>query len=103
MEFSRTVEVKAPIEDVWALAAEIPVVAACIPAVRDVRMIGAEDFTCLLVQHVGSVKASFALTTRLQTDAASRTVVTTSEGQDQALSSTVKATQTFVLVAAART
>jgi carbon monoxide dehydrogenase subunit G len=100
MEFSRTVEIKAPIEDVWALAAEIPAVAACIPGVRDVRMTGAEDFTCLLVQHVGSVKASFALTTRLQADAASRTVVTTSEGRDQALGSTVKATQTFVLAAA---
>jgi uncharacterized protein len=96
MEFSRTVEVNAPLEDVWGLAADIPAVAACIPGVRDVRMTGAEEFTCKLVQRVGSVKANFALSTRLRTDDATKTVVTTSEGQDMGLG-TVKASQTFLL------
>src|ERR1700738_3050149 len=97
VDYSRTVEVAAPLEDVWALAADIPAVAGCIPGVKDLKMVGADEFSCLLVQHVGSVKASFALRTRLQVDAATRTVITTIEGQDRALSSTVKATQVFEL------
>jgi carbon monoxide dehydrogenase subunit G len=99
VEFSRTVDIAAPVEDVWALTADIEAVAGCIPGVRDLEMAGPDEFTCKLVQRVGSVKAAFALRTRLQVDEAARTVVTTSEGQDQSLASTVKAVQTFAISA----
>jgi len=100
MDFSRTVEVAAPIEEVWALTADIEAVAGCIPGVRDLEMVGPGEFTCKLVQHVGSVKAAFSLRSTLQVDEATRTVVTSSSGQDRGLGSTVKAAQTFVLSAA---
>jgi uncharacterized protein len=97
MDFSRTVEVAAPMADVWALAGDIPAAASCIPGVQELEMVGPGEFTCLLVQHVGSVKAKFALRTKLVVDDATRTVVTTSDGVDRSLGSTVKATQTFSL------
>jgi uncharacterized protein len=97
VEFSRTVEIAAPIEDVWALTADIEAVAGCIPGIRDLEMTGPDEFTCKLVQHVGSVKAAFELRTRLEVDKAARTVLTTSEGRDRGLASTVKAVQTFVI------
>ena len=105
MDFSRTVEVAAPIDDVWALVGDVPAAASCIPGVRDVEMNDDHSFTCLLVQHVGSVKASFALQTRLEVDPTERIVVVSSEGVDRGLSSSVKATQkfTFSEVDAART
>jgi uncharacterized protein len=95
MDFSRTVDVAASIDEVWALTADIEAVAGCIPGVRDLEMVGPDEFTCKLVQHVGSVKAAFALRTQLQFDEAARTVVTTSAGQDRGLGSSVKAVQTF--------
>lgn len=58
---------------------------------------GPAEFTCLLVQQVGSVKASFALRTRLETDEASHMVTAVSSGQGRVLGSSVKATQRFVL------
>jgi carbon monoxide dehydrogenase subunit G len=97
VEFSRIVDIAAPAENVWALTADIEAVAGCIPGVRDLEMTGPGEFTCKLIQRVGSVKAAFALRTRLQVDVAARTVVTTSEGQDRSLASTVKAVQTFVI------
>jgi carbon monoxide dehydrogenase subunit G len=100
MDFSRTVEVAAPIAEVWALTADIEAVAGCIPGVRDLEMVGPGEFTCLLVQHVGSVKAAFALRSSLLVDEASRTVTASSTGQDRGLGSAVKAAQTFVLSAA---
>lgn len=100
MEFSRTVEVDAPIDEVWALTADIEAVAGCIPGIRDLEMVGPGEFTCLLVQHVGSVKATFALRSSLQVGEANRTVTATSTGQDRGLGSSVKATQKFVLSAA---
>ena len=97
MDFSRTVDISAPIDEVWALTSDIEAVAECIPGVRDLEMTGPDEFTCKLVQHVGSVKAAFALRTRLQVDKEARTVVTTSEGRDRSLASTVKAVQTFTI------
>jgi carbon monoxide dehydrogenase subunit G len=99
VDFSRTVDISAPIDEVWALTSDIEAVAECIPGVQDVEMTGPDEFTCKLVQRVGSVKAAFALRTRLQVDKAARTVVTTSEGQDRGLASTVKAVQTFTISA----
>ena len=99
MDFSRTVDISAPIDDVWALTSDIETVAECIPGVRDVEMTGPDEFTCKLVQRVGSVKAAFELRTRLQVDKAARTVVATIEGQDRGLVSTVKAVQTFTISA----
>jgi carbon monoxide dehydrogenase subunit G len=97
MDFSRTVEVDAPIDEVWALTADIEAVAGCIPGIRDLEMVAPGEFTCLLVQHVGSVKAAFALRSSMQVDEANRTVTATSTGQDRGLGSTVKAAQKFVL------
>jgi carbon monoxide dehydrogenase subunit G len=97
VDFSRTVDICAPIDEVWALTGDIEAVAGCIPGVRDLEMTGPGEFTCTLVQHVGSVKAAFALRSRLQVDDAARTVVTTSEGRDPRLASTVKAVQTFTI------
>jgi carbon monoxide dehydrogenase subunit G len=95
MDFSRTVDVAATPDEVWALTDDIEAVAACIPGVRDLEMVGPGEFTCKLVQHVGSVKAAFALRTQLQVDEAQHTIVTTSSGQDRSLGSSVKAVQTF--------
>jgi uncharacterized protein len=100
VDFSRVVEVAAPIDEVWALTTDIEAVAGCIPGVRDVAMVGPGEFTCLLVQHVGSVKASFSLRCSLQVDEAARTVTATSTGQDRGLGSAVRAAQTFALAAA---
>jgi carbon monoxide dehydrogenase subunit G len=100
MDFSRTVDVAAILDEVWALTSDVRAVAACIPGVQDLEMVGPDEFTCLLIQRVGSVKAAFALRTRLQVDDATRTVTATSSGQDHGLRSSVKATQTFVLTAA---
>lgn len=100
MDFSRTVDVAASIDEVWALTADIEAVAGCIPGVRELEMVGPGEFTCQLVQHVGSVKAAFALRSSLQVDEATRTVSATSAGQDRGLGSSVKAAQTFVLAAA---
>jgi len=100
MDFSRTVDVAASMDELWALTGDIESVAGCIPGVRDLEMAGPDEFTCKLVQHVGSVKASFVLRTQMQVDEATRTVSTTSSGQDRGLGSSVKATQTFVLTEA---
>jgi uncharacterized protein len=99
MDFSRTVDIAASIDEVWALTADIEAVAGCIPGVRDLEMVGPDEFTCMLVQRVGSVKAAFALRTQLQVDRAAREVVTTSAGQDRSLGSSVKALQTFGIAA----
>lgn len=99
MDFSRTVEVASPIDEVWALVGDVAAVAGCIPGVKDLEMTGADSFTCRLAQHVGSVKADFALTTRLEVDEGKRTAVASSEGNDRGLSSTVNATQRFALSA----
>jgi uncharacterized protein len=97
VDFSRTVDISAPIDEVWALTADIEAVAGCVPGVRDIEMTGADEFTCTLVQRVGSVKAEFALRSQLRVDEAARTVVTTSAGRDRKLASTVKAVQTFTI------
>lgn len=97
MDFSRTVEIAAPFDDVWALVGDIPAAAGCIPGVRDLEMVGDDAFTCVLEQKVGSVKAKFSLKCRLSVDAGSRVVDVTSEGQDRSLGSTVKATQRFTI------
>jgi uncharacterized protein len=99
VDFSRTVDIGASIDEVWALTADIPAVAGCIPGVRDLEIVGPDEFTCKLVQHVGSVKATFALRIHLQIDKGARTVVTSSAGQDRVLASSVKAVQTFGIAA----
>jgi carbon monoxide dehydrogenase subunit G len=95
MKFSRTVEIKAPFEEVWALLNDVPAVAQCIPGVRDVKMAGPTKFTCKLTQRVGSAKANFDLRTTLDIDEASRVVIQHSDGRDRALGSTVNAQQKF--------
>ena len=97
MDFSRTVTVAGSTDELWKLTREVKAVAGCIPGIRDLDMTGPAEFTCLLVQQVGSVKASFALRTRLETDEASHMVTAVSSGQDRVLGSSVKATQRFVL------
>lgn len=97
MEFSRSVEIKAPFEDVWALVNDVPSVAECIPGVQDVDMSGPTAFTCKLVQRVGSAKANFDLSTTLDIDESARVVTARSDGRDRALGSTVSAQQTFSL------
>lgn len=97
MEFSRSVEVKAPVDDVWALVNDIPSVAQCIPGVSDVVMESDSSFTCKLVQRVGSAKANFDLTSKLQVDEGTRTVLAQSDGKDRALGSSVSAKQTFAI------
>jgi uncharacterized protein len=97
MDFATTVEVAAPLDEVWALTREIPAAAACIPGVTDLEMAGPGEFTCLLVQHVGSVKARFALRTHLEADEGLRTVTASSEGSDRGLGSRVRAAQTFTI------
>jgi carbon monoxide dehydrogenase subunit G len=95
MNFSRSVDIAASIDEVWALTVDIEAVAECIPGIQDLEMVGPDEFTCKLIQRVGSVKAAFALRTQLQVDKAAHTVVTTIAGQDRKLGSSVKAVQTF--------
>lgn len=97
MEFSRTVEIDAPFEKVWALVNDVPSVATCIPGVSNVEMSGPTAFTCKLVQRVGSAKANFDLTSSLDVDEAASEVVAQSDGRDRALGSTVNARQVFRL------
>jgi carbon monoxide dehydrogenase subunit G len=99
VDFSRSVDIAAPVDEVWALTADIEAVAGCIPGVQDVKMAGPDQFTCKLVQRVGSVKATFALRTQLQVDKQGRKVVVTSTGQDRSLGSSVKASLTFGIAA----
>jgi uncharacterized protein len=100
MDFSRTVQIAAPVSDVWALTGDVPTVAGCIPGVREVQMTGPGEFSCLLAQQVGSVKAAFALRARLEIDEAARTVIATVSGQDRRLGSSVQARQTFAVAPA---
>lgn len=93
MEFDRTVEIDAPIDAVWALVADIPLVASCIPGVTGVEMTGDDRFACKLVQRVGSAKANFTLASVLEVDEPARRVVVDSDGRDRALGSTVSARQ----------
>ena len=95
MNFSRSVDIAASIDEVWALIADIEAVAECIPGVQDLEMVGPDEFTCKLIQRVGSVKAAFALRTHLHVDEPAHKIVTTIAGQDRALGSSVKAVQTF--------
>jgi uncharacterized protein len=97
MDFSRTVAVAGSTDELWELTRDVKAVAECIPGVQDLAMTGPGEFTCLLVQQVGSVKAKFALRTRLETDEVARTVTAVSSGQDRGLGSSVKATQRFAV------
>jgi carbon monoxide dehydrogenase subunit G len=97
MEFTRTVEIDAPLQDVWSLVNDVPAVALCIPGVSDVVMDGDTAFTCKLIQRVGSAKANFDLRSTLDIDAASWRVLAQSDGRDRALGSSVSARQTFSL------
>jgi uncharacterized protein len=97
MEFTRTVEINAPLDAVWSLLNDVPAVAQCIPGVSAVVMDGDTAFACKLVQRVGSAKANFELNSTLEIDAASRVVFAQSDGRDRALGSSVSARQTFSL------
>ena len=97
MEFSRTVEIDAPFDVVWALVNDVPSVASCIPGVSNVEMSGPTAFTCKLTQRVGSAKANFDLSSTLEVDEESKQVVAQSDGKDRALGSTVSARQSFSL------
>jgi len=97
MKFNRTVEIKAPFDEVWALLNDVPAVAQCIPGVSDVRMTGPTKFVCRLTQRVGSAKANFDLRTTLDIDEEAHVVVQHSDGRDRALGSTVNANQTFAV------
>jgi carbon monoxide dehydrogenase subunit G len=97
MEFTRSVEIDAPMAEVWALVNDVPSVAMCIPGVSDVVMQGDAAFACKLMQRVGSAKANFELQSTLEVDEGSRVVVAKSEGRDRALGSSVSALQTFSL------
>jgi carbon monoxide dehydrogenase subunit G len=100
MEFSRSLELDAPFGEVWSLVNDVPLVAACIPGVKQVEMVGPREFTCTLTQHVGSAKANFALRSTLEVDEDARVVTALSDGRDRALGSSVKAKQRFALEAA---
>ena len=100
MDFSRSVEIAAPFEEVWALVNDVPSAATCIPGIHDITMIAERAFTCVLTQKVGSVRARFALTSELVADDARRVVTAQTRGADPALGSTVDARQTFTLVPA---
>jgi carbon monoxide dehydrogenase subunit G len=97
MEFSRTVEIDAPFDVVWALVNDVPSVATCIPGVSNVEMSGPTAFTCKLAQRVGSAKANFDLSSTLEINEETKEVVAQSDGKDRALGSTVSARQTFSL------
>ena len=97
MEFSRSVRVAAPLDEVWALVNDVPAAAGCIPGVRQVEMVGDREFTCVLAQTVGSVKANFSLHNTFDVDEDNRVVTATSEGADRGLGSKVKAVQNFRL------
>jgi uncharacterized protein len=100
MEFTKSVEINAPLADVWALVNDVPAVAMCIPGVSDVVMQGSSGFACKLVQRVGSAKASFDLLSTLEVNEAERSVLAQSDGRDRALGSSVSARQTFTLAEA---
>lgn len=97
MEFSRTVEINAPFDQVWGLVNDVPSVASCIPGVSNVEMTGDRTFTCKLMQRVGSAKANFDLSSTLDVNDADNEIVAQSDGKDRALGSTVSARQTFRL------
>jgi carbon monoxide dehydrogenase subunit G len=97
MEFTRSEQIKASIDEVWALVDDVPAVALCIPGVSDVVMSESNAFTCKFLQRVGSAKANFDLSSTLEVDEGTRTVLVQSDGRDRALGSSVSAKQTFAL------
>jgi uncharacterized protein len=100
MEFTKSVEINAPLDDVWALVNDVPAVAMCIPGVSDVDMKGSSAFACKLVQRVGSAKANFELLSTMDINEDDRSVIAQSDGRDRALGSSVSARQTFRLAEA---
>lgn len=97
MEFERTVRIKAPLDQLWALTDDLETVAACIPGVSDFHMETPQVFRCRLSQRVGSVKANFDLRNELTDIAPGQSLTVVSQGNDRALNSAVKANQTFHL------
>jgi uncharacterized protein len=97
MEFNRTAQIDATLDELWALTGDVLAVANCIPGVQDPQMTSETEFTCTLVQRVGSVKANFKLRSDIRVDEAQRVVTVISEGADRNLASTVKATQRFTM------
>lgn len=95
MEFQRTVHITASLPEVWTLVDDIPAVASCIPGLHDLELTSAHEFGCIISQRVGSVKANFALRTVIVDMEPQCMLTAVSEGRDDVLNSSVKATQQF--------
>jgi hypothetical protein len=95
MQFQRTVRLDSPLDEVWALTDELETVAGCIPGVSGFEMVDDRSFRCRLVQKVGAVTADFRLHSELRDVHERESLTVASQGKDDKLHSTVRATQTF--------
>ena len=95
MQFSGTVDIKAPREKVWAFLIDPNQVGSCGPGVESIEVVDATHFRARAKVGVGFISAKFVVDLELaETDAPNRAVI---KAHGQAPGSAVDATATMLL------
>jgi carbon monoxide dehydrogenase subunit G len=86
--------VEAPVEAIWALLQDVHRIAACVPGVEDVEVVGPDHYNGVLKIKIGPISAAFAGRVTIIERTPMERLAAEVAGQDKGLVSWVKATFT---------
>jgi carbon monoxide dehydrogenase subunit G len=89
MKLDGTIDIAAPIADVWAVVVDPTDLASCVPGVRDVHQIDERTFTGSVRASVGPLDGDFAFRSVLTSATPRSDVVVDVEGTDSVTNSRV--------------
>lgn len=101
MEIEKTLHLAAPPAQVWALLLDPQAMAACVPGMQSVEIVGPDEYTALMQVKIAFVSARFRLRTRIVQRDEPHYLKAEGTGEDAAVASSLKQTTEVFLEAAA--
>lgn len=99
MEIEKTLTVSAPREQVWALLLDPQVMAAAVPGMQSIDVLGPTEYVAVMHQKISFISAKFKLRTRIVEQHAPQYLRVEGTGEDHSVASSLKQRSEVFLVA----
>jgi uncharacterized protein len=90
MDLDQTLELSAPIQQVWHLLLDPQAMASCVPGMKSIEVIGPDDYLAQMHVKIAFVSANFKLKTKVLEKHAPYYLRSIGTGEDLALASSLK-------------
>jgi uncharacterized protein len=90
MEIEKTLLLQAPPQQVWALILDTQAMASCVPGLRSVELIHADEYLALMQVKLAFINARFKLRTRITERDEPHRLVAEGTGEDSSVASSLK-------------